>query len=613
MTLKTTAFSLALLLPSAGLAARTTASSELRDSDGDRHPAALAFDGLMQTGWAEADTGEGEGSWLELTLDAPTEISTISIWPGNLEQGLRSLKECGRPKSMTVTLSAPGQEDVSQTVHILDLAETGPQRVDVGFEEPIEARTVRVTIDEAFEGFVFNDTYISEVAINFTAGVSLRQVERLVEWQQSDRAKKAYEANKTHIIELFDKVNEAEFGNSDALAEIMDQAADGAPYLRKPVQTYVPSGYRVQALPPDDVAVSAVLKLKDANGIPALEMAALRLKGKDARQLADKVEMFYAYQDLIGGGSRNVPFWGQRGWEIGALRSFNEPMGIEVDVFGDLYVADLGNNRVQRFTSKGRSERIWGGEPDITNRWYAGSRRWYVAGSAPSEKPGEFVNPVDIEMIPGKDADGFAVLDSAGRVQVFDETGEVILGWELLTDDKIGAGVGGEGYIEYVDKRKGKIVVTWRDECFVYNMQSEELERWEIWDGRPNGMEVLPNGKLAMLFGPDMVMYSLDGFRHGSIIEDELGYGFEDWDITLDEDKKLWAVTDEGLAVKYKKPGKVDYIVDLSNHSFEKHRIAVLDDIVYVLERDRILKLDALEIKRQAELSEQLIEQGGEE
>ena len=51
----------------------------------------------------------------------------------------------------------------------------------------------------------------------------LRQVERLVEWQQSDRAVKSYEDNKTRIIELYDKISAAEFGDSEALAEIREQ------------------------------------------------------------------------------------------------------------------------------------------------------------------------------------------------------------------------------------------------------------------------------------------------------------------------------------------------------------------------------------------------------
>ena len=74
-------------------------------------------------------------------------------------------------------------------------------------------------------------------------------------------------------------------------------------------------------------------------------------------------------------------------------------------------------------------------------------------------------------------------------------------------------------------------------------------------------------------------------------------------DVTLDDRKKLWAVTDTGWAIKYKKPGKVDWKVRISDVDLVRPRIAVLDNFVYVVERDRVIKVDALELKRKAELA----------
>ena len=63
------------------------------------------------------------------------------------------------------------------------------------------------------------------------------------------------------------------------------------------------------------------------------------------------------------------------------------------------------------------------------------SRRWYVAGSAPSDKPGEFINPVDIEMIPGKDADGVFTLRN---LEDTDRIAEAVRGrpeaWDLVVN-----------------------------------------------------------------------------------------------------------------------------------------------------------------------------------
>ena len=283
-------------------------------------------------------------------------------------------------------------------------------------------------------------------------------------------------------------------------------------------------------------------------------MAALRVRKKEAKALQSKVEIFHAYQELRGGGDRNVPYWGQEGWELGALRSFGEPMGLEVDSMGYVFVGDLGNHRIQRFTPEGRQDKAWGGEPDITNVWFTTDRTYYVGGAAPGEKPGQFVNPVDVVIMPGKEGDGFAVLDSKGRIQLFDEEGRNTIGWVMRSDLPISPGVGGEGYLGF---SKGQLVAVWGDEVFVFLPNSEEVGQWTIKDGVPNAVETLKNGKLVMVFGRELIQYSADGFRHGKIMDSaDLGEGLEDWDVSVDEKGKLWVVTDTGWAIKYKRPGK---------------------------------------------------------
>jgi DNA-binding beta-propeller fold protein YncE len=41
--------------------------------------------------------------------------------------------------------------------------------------------------------------------------------------------------------------------------------------------------------------------------------------------------------------------------------TFNNPSGVAVDSFGNVYVADLGNNRIQKFDSSGTFLGEWGG------------------------------------------------------------------------------------------------------------------------------------------------------------------------------------------------------------------------------------------------------------
>ena len=489
----------------------------------------------------------------------------------------------------------------------------GPQRVDIDLtdlELSAKVRSVKLTVNDSFEGGVFNDTFISEVALNFDEGSLPSVLERMKAYADSGAGKKAKAASRKAVVDLFVKIRDAEFGDRDSLRALIDRAADGPPYMRRQL-TRVPYGYRVQALPPDADALEALGKLKDANAIPAFEMATLRSAGKEQRRLRLKTEYFYALQELIGGGDRNIPFWGQEGWEEGALRGFGEPLSIEVDQFGDLYIADVGNHRIQRFSSKGNHDRIWGSaEPGIANDWFNGKRTYHVAGRAPGKKAGEFINPVSIDLIPGKDSDGFVVLDGQGRVQVFDEDGKPVIGWNVRSRDEISPGVGGEGYIRYA---KGKIVVVWGNEIFVYSMDSEELNFWKTEDGVANGVEVLKNGKLVFIFGDEAVMYSVDGFRHGTVLDvEDLGAGIESWDLTRDEKGKIWVITDTGVLAKYKKPGKLDYKLQISEVDLILPRLGVSVGLAYIVERDRIIKVDAFELKAQEEADAEKAAEGGE-
>lgn len=590
-----------LLAATPAMAATPRASSELTDSEGDRHPASHAFDGLLGTGWAEGEDGSGEGSWIELPFGRPVDVTSVSIWPGNLSQGQRSVREYGRPRTITITLFAVDGTEVTHEERLPDgrNERTGPQRVDI----PIEAtaRRLRVTLDDVYEGGVFTHTFVAEIGVNFVDGANPKIVESLNAYQQSAAGQRAKEANHEEAAELFTAIQSAEFGDRDAMNELIDRAGDGPPYLRKQLRR-VPYGFRVQALPPDESALTALQKLRDANAVPAFEMAALRSSGKQQQLYEIQAEYLDALGELMGGGDRNIPVWGQPGWEPGALRSHDEPINLEVDQWGELYVADLGNHRVMRFTPEGRHNKIWGAKPGISNVWFDGTRSYHVVGAEPGDKPGQFSNPIDVDLIPGKEGDGFVTLDATGQVQIFSEEGRPLRSWSVRSRHKVRPNVGGEGYVAYVGHR---ILVIWRNEVFVYNDQAEELETFKLDDGAPNGAEVLKNGKLALIFADELIQYSTDGFRHGTLMKaSDLGPGIESWDVTLDEKRKLWAITDTGLLAKYKRPGKLDFMVDVSDIDLINPRLAVFDGIAYITDRDRILKVDALKLKKEKELAE---------
>jgi KaiC/GvpD/RAD55 family RecA-like ATPase len=589
-----TSLILALVQPAdAAVRGRVTASSELVDPEDKkiRYGASLAVDGLLQDGWGEGEDGYGEGSWLEIDLGQATEIAEVNIWPGNLSEGKKSYREYSRPKKVQLTIG-----DTTQEVVFLDRI----QRFDVTLDEPVTARTIKIEVTEVYEGFVFSDLFIAEVAVNFNT--SREQIQPVVDWLATDAAQAKWDAHDEKIKDAFRAISAAEFGDDEQLAWIMDQAGDGSEFMRGEVPRRVDVGYRAAALKPDETAIDALAKLKDANSIPAIEMAQLRSTGAQRRELEDLVEIFYAYQDLIGGANLNVPYWGESGWSLGQIQSFGEPTPIEINPEGDLYIADIGNNRVQRFTYEGRADKAWGGsEPNITDVWFDKGRAWYVSGAAPGDKNNQFQNPLDIELIPVGEGTGFAVLDATMRVQTYDEAGRPMIGWPVNSNAKLDDGVGGEAYLAWVPKKK-RLMVVLGDELIAYNLDAEELGRWELEDGTPNGLEVGKNNKLYFIYGRDVVLYDVDGFRHGVIWdEDVLGEGFEDMDLTIDQDGKLWIVTDQGWVHKMKSHKKVDYSVKFSDISLIKPRIAVQDDILYCVDRDRIIRLDALQAKIDAE------------
>lgn len=591
----------AVVVPSTAWSATTLkASSEGTDADGVKHPASLALDGDLATAWAEGDMGAGEGSWIELRFDKPTAISGLSLWAGDLRELERSAKGSPRPRTFTVTLETDAGP-VSAVGAVPDIRAKGIQRVDVVVQGV--AKSLRVTVDEVWPGYATNDCYIAEIALNFTEAEP-EQVKAFRDWVASDATKKAAEKHLDEVKATFESIVSAEFGDMDALRKLMDWSANGAPYVAEKVKRDVPLGWRVQALPPDDVAIEALLKIKDANAIPALQLAAMRLRGKPARELLDKVAYFEAWTELHAGPRRNLPTWGAPGWEKGALQGFEEPLAIAQGAFGDLYVADVANNRVSVFAPDGTTRAVLGlGKPNVTDGWLGKRRRYYVAGAEASTEEGGFTQPLDVRVSSSKDGDTLSVLDAAGRVQVFGPDGALVRSFTVRPTEPYSPGVGGEGHLLTVG---GRVVVLWGNEAIVTDAAGEEIARWTVEDGAPIDAEVLSSSKLLLGFRSGAVAYGLDGFRHGTVVgTDALPAGFEAFDLAWDEKHKLWAVTDNGWLVKYKKPGVVDWQVSWSEQSVNVPRFAVFDGMLHVTSEGRILRLDALELRDAAEQADE--------
>ena len=119
--------------------------------------------------------------------------------------------------------------------------------------------------------------------------------------------------------------------------------------------------------------------------------------------------------------------WGKAG---GGEGEFNEPIGITVDQAGNVYVADVRNSRIQKFTPNGKFILQWGRE---------------------GEGEGEFQKPVGVAL----DGEGkvYVIDYDLDRIQVFSSEGNFLNQWKKIGGDfGFAAGIG-------IDRKEGAIYV----------------------------------------------------------------------------------------------------------------------------------------------------------
>lgn len=582
--LLTLAAALALPLPAQARGAKITASSAYKTSQVE-YTADKAFDGRLDTAWGEDKLGPGLGEWIEIDLGKPQAIRTLSLWGGAFggteEWGARS-----RLSKVTLTLTGPDGE-VKQEVTLPDRF----ARTDVDLK-PKQVQKIRVTIDQVYEGSVFTDSYLAEIAFDFADNWKPEHEEALEKAIAKDRTWRELAAGSA--AQEVDAAWQACQDNTDYSKNFKVlgwTAAHGLEYRTAAVNKAIPPGYRLAFLGFDEDNVVRLGKLKDANAIKYLEIAAAGALDEDRAWLESSIKYFEAYAQLRRTPRATLPNWGTTGLEPGAFMGRGEGLAIDVDLSGNLWIADVGNNRVQSFSSAGSAESVIGAaERGIVDSWFGSKDTPYAAGAAAGKEAGQFTQPVALAV---GNYDILAVVDADLRVQTFDDERKPMAQWTLDTKWRPRPGLG-----------LGTPIVTWLDDDFYFLVDDEVLvygpdgtkkTSYKL-EGGAIQAGVIVNGKLVVrhVGSRDLMEYvPADGFRRGlwtkqGVPED----GSSDWELATDADDNLYVLTDAGKVYKWNKRGKFLKDFKAMENSKDVPRMAVDGPFIYITANDTILRVE---------------------
>jgi len=569
------------LVPTLALAGPRFTSSSHRVASKVDYSADKAFDGLLSTSWAEDSPSLGAGEWLEVDLGRNVKVERISVWGGAFGSQ-EEWSARGRLAEATIVMTGPAG-DIEKSMSFGDRF----SRRDVAVDG--EIRTLRITIDEVHEGSVFADTHISEIAFDFTAEPDpawQASIDKAISRSRSLRgaAEKATAALETAYQSC--KNNEDYSPNFKAIGW---HAVRGPDFLLPLVAKYVPVGYRLQFQQFNEKAFDFLGRLKDANAISYLEVAAAgAVNDGDRDWLFETVEYFRAYQDLRRTSRSTVPNWGSTGMERGAFMARGEPLSISVDSGGNVWVTDVGNNRVQRLSPQGTSNLVLGGEGRVVaEEWFGERGAPYASGATPGDGVGEFKQPLSVAV---GNYDLVAVIDSSLRVQIFDGDGKPTTQWQIDTAWRPDAGTG-----------NGTPIITWLgddfyillgDEVFIYTAKGELKKQYHLEGGNVQCAVIAAGGKLLVRHSAnrDLVEYNpADGFRQGKWIKKGVpDDGSEDWDMATDEKDNVYVVTDAGKIYKWNKRGRFIKEIPIFDNPRDMPRIAVFGPNIYVAAKDQI-------------------------
>jgi DNA-binding beta-propeller fold protein YncE len=154
--------------------------------------------------------------------------------------------------------------------------------------------------------------------------------------------------------------------------------------------------------------------------------------------------------------------FGKRG---GGPGDFEEPSGVALDREDNIYVADSGNHRIQKFDAQGK---------------------WVASWGEKGQGPGQFDRPLGLAIDPARGWIYVVDTDNA-RVQKLDRNGKFLLAWgrsgmkegELYRPK--GMAVGPDGSLYIADSNNHRIQKFDSDGAFLGSFGSRGMEDGELW------------------------------------------------------------------------------------------------------------------------------------
>lgn len=573
---------LAVLLGATPALADGVSASSVRVSAEGNGAAAQAFDGDLATSWVEGAPGLGRGEWVEARFDKPQRIHQVTVFGGRFSSS-QEFKDFGHIEKAIVSWTLVDGTAGEAPIWLGDTYE--PATVPLG----AEVKAVRLTLDALYDGARYSETHVAEIAFNW--GQPLSEVpERLATYKASRQGKPAADASAAALTAALEAVKTPE-GLSAGLPLLLSTASRGADIDRAWLARELPPGFQLNYLRADPALIQVLADLKEVSALPVVERAAAReWEAWQRSRFTRLASWFRAYEEFTRTAPEAVPFWGARGTVPGTFQSQGEPLSIATASGGWVFVADLGNNRVQRFESSGRVTAVSAGERTIDETFMGKASEAHVVGAAAAQTPGRFVAPLYLAVVLDGKEERVAVIDAGLRVQILDLDLKPVTGWKVEAEVEILSGIGLRGPL-LAQGKPGELTVFVGDEAIVYTLTGEEKYRFHV-GGEPRAVAVVKKRYLLAFGGDEVVAYTLPGFKDGTFFTLPKEDRSEDLDLTADERGGLLIHTDSAFVYQVDKKGRLLAAQRTFKEPVWPYRIAARGGILYVAAGDTLHRFE---------------------